>query len=70
MGDFPYICFVDLLLYTTPRQDEARDEDEKSISQRMAGLSPAAALAGQVRLWPHEWPYEGGEGRTKAEKPA
>jgi hypothetical protein len=49
LGDFSYICFVDLLLYTTPRQDEAWDEDEKSISQRMAGLSPAAALAGQVR---------------------
>ena len=49
LGDFPYICFVDLLLYSTPRQDEARDEDEKSISQRMAGLSPAAALPGQLR---------------------
>jgi hypothetical protein len=49
LGDFPYICFVDLLLYSTPRQDEAQDEDEKSISQRMAGFSPVAALAGQVR---------------------
>jgi hypothetical protein len=49
LGDFPYICFVDLLLYSTPRQDEARDEEEKSISQQMAGLSLADALAGQVR---------------------
>jgi hypothetical protein len=48
-GGFSGYLFVDLLLYSTPRQDEARDEDEKSISQRMAGLSPAAALAGQVR---------------------
>jgi hypothetical protein len=49
LADFPDICFGDLLLNSTPRQDEAQDEDEKSISQRMAGLSPAAALAGQVR---------------------
>jgi hypothetical protein len=69
LEDFPYICFVDLLLYSTPRQDEARDEDEKSISQRMSGLSPAAALTGQVRR-KRRWPYEGGEDRMKAARAA
>jgi hypothetical protein len=59
LGDFTYTCFVDLLRYSTPRQDEAREEDEKIISQRTAGLLPAV---GQERQWLHK----SGDDHTKA----